>query len=222
MKSAKCTILYYTSNREDESFEKKIRSILLKINNDRYPIISISQKPIDLGRNICVGDVGVSDHNIYRQIQIGCQEAKTPFIISAEADNLYPHDYFNFIPEKIDVVCRYKNIWILKYWRTVFVRKPWCEGAQIIGREYYLDLIEKELAGKPQWLDGHYPTNPFRYLNRGWDYYGTEIPVISFKTGKGLRSNTWTTNSDYTRILPYWGSVSTVRRKLRITRRQAT
>ena len=65
------TIIYYTSNKEDEAFEGKTRKKLLEVCGD-IPIISVSQKPIDFGKNICVGDVGACDANLYRQIQIGC------------------------------------------------------------------------------------------------------------------------------------------------------
>jgi len=209
------TILYYTSNREDEIFEKNIQKTLLKTSGNRFPIISISQKPIVFGKNICVGEVGANDNNLYRQILIGCQATKTPFVASAEADNLYPPDYFNFDPQIVDKIYRYKNIWVLKHWRTYFVRKSWCEGAQIIGREYYIDLIEKELEGRPMWSkEKRYPTNPFRKLNRNWSYYGSDIPVVSMKTGKGLRVNTRTLNEEYAKVLPYWGSARIVRRKL--------
>jgi hypothetical protein len=51
-----CTILYYTSNHEDEIFESNIIKLLKKMCGD-LPIISISQKPIELGENICVGNV---------------------------------------------------------------------------------------------------------------------------------------------------------------------
>ena len=64
------TILYYTSNREGEEFEGRIRQNILNVKGD-LPIISISHKPIDFGENICVGDVGVSGFNMFRQIQIG-------------------------------------------------------------------------------------------------------------------------------------------------------
>jgi len=213
MKAADCTVIYYTSNRENEAFEKKIQSILLKMCGD-FPIISVSQKPIELGENICVGNVGASDHNLYRQIQIALQAAKTPFVISAEADNLYPFDYFNLEPGKLDEIYRYNNIWLLKYWRTVFVRKEWCEGAQIAGREYYLSLVNAELEGKPMWINqAHTRTNPFRNLNRSWMWYGTEVPVISIKTGRGMRINAGTIGQRAS-YLPYWGTVKIVKRKL--------
>jgi hypothetical protein len=213
MNPSDCTIIYYTSNKENEDFENRIQKILRKIGRG-FPIISVSQKPIELGENICVGDVGANDNNLYRQILIGCEAAKTPFVISAEADNLYPPDYFNFNPEVVDAVYRYNNIWVLKYWRTYFVRKAWCEGAQIAGREYYIDLINKELEGRPTWSNERFPTNPFRKLNRNWNTYGTDVPVVSIKTGNGLRANTVTNNSAFSKVLPYWGSTKVVKRKL--------
>src|SRR5438132_1087410 len=97
MKTPQVTILYYTSNREDPEFEARVKQNLLKVCGD-LPIISISQKPIKLGKNICIKDVGTSGFNMFRQVEIGCKLAETPFVISAEADCLYPPDYFQFIP----------------------------------------------------------------------------------------------------------------------------
>jgi len=208
------TLIYYTSNKENEDFEKKIQRIIKKISGD-IRIISVSQKPIDFGENICVGDVGANDHNLYRQIQIACKEAKTPFVASLESDNLYPIDYIRLNPTRMDTLYRYNNIWILKYWRTYFVRKRWCEGAQIAGREFYLDLLEKEFENKPIWTTAtRTKTNPFRNLGNNFLWYGTDIPVVSIKTGNGLRSNTITDNTRYTKELPYWGSSKIVKRKL--------
>jgi hypothetical protein len=209
------TIIYYTSNREDEALETRIQQILRKMSGD-IPIVSVSQKPIDFGTNVCVGDVGANDHNLYRQIQIACQTATTPFVLSAEADNLYPPDYFTFQSPELGKIYRYKNIWILKYWRTCFVKKKWCEGAQLADREYLLRLIDEELKGKPMWMEGkNTKTNPFRNLGDKFPRFG-EGAVISLKTGNGLRPNTLTDNSQFTRTLPYWGSVRTVRRKLNL------
>ena len=81
------TILYYTSNRENEEFEEKIRQNILENCGD-LPIISISQKPIDFGKNICVGDVGHSYLNEWRQILIGAKKARTKHVILCEADFL--------------------------------------------------------------------------------------------------------------------------------------
>jgi len=76
------TVLYYTSNREKPEFEEIIRRKIGETIGDT-PIITVSQKPvtpfglypIKNHKNIVVGDVGLSDYNIYRQMQIGCLEA---------------------------------------------------------------------------------------------------------------------------------------------------
>lgn len=60
------TVLYYTSNREGENFEGRVREIILK-NKGNLPLISVSQKPIDFGKNIVVGDHGASGFNMFRQ-----------------------------------------------------------------------------------------------------------------------------------------------------------
>ena len=72
------TVIYYTSNREHRRFERKIIDSLVK-QSDGLDIISVSQKPISLGKNICVGNVGQSVFNAWRQLQIGVREAKTEF-----------------------------------------------------------------------------------------------------------------------------------------------
>ena len=50
----KITVLYYTSNREGENFEIKVREIILENKGD-LPLISVSQKPIDFGKNRAKG-----------------------------------------------------------------------------------------------------------------------------------------------------------------------
>ena len=94
------TIIYYTSNYLDETnpvFLKHTQDILLKAAGD-LPIISVSQKPINFGLNHCIGDIGRSHLNIYRQILIGCINAKTKYVALAEDDILYSKEHFN--PEK--------------------------------------------------------------------------------------------------------------------------
>ena len=72
------TIIYYTSNRKGERFEKKIRDNILNV-CDGMPIVSVSQKPIDFGKNICVGE---KDNNYwceFKQIQTGLREIQTTY-----------------------------------------------------------------------------------------------------------------------------------------------
>ena len=57
------TIVYYTSNRENPDFENRITFRLLKTAKKlNMPLINVTQKPMPgFGKNICVGDVGVSN-----------------------------------------------------------------------------------------------------------------------------------------------------------------
>lgn len=210
------TIIYYTSNREDENFERKVQENLLDNCGD-IPIISVSHKPINLGKNICVGDVGTSGFNMFRQVQIACREAKTKFVISAEADCLYPPDYFTFRPEKDDKCYRDSNLFVMPDRRDFFFYKE--EGAthaQIVGREFYLNTLDKLFKDAPEWSveEKNFPKERFRKADVFDEilYWKSENPVFQIKTHKGMR---YYTHSDRTPIpsLPYWGSGRDIRAK---------
>jgi len=212
------TIIYYTSNREDEAFEKKIKDKLLEVCGN-IPIISVSHKPIDFGKNICVGDVGACDHNLFRQIWLGCKEAQTPYVISCEADCLYPPDYFQFVPEDEADCYRFDNLHILNQWGKGewggFWPKTTAPFAQITKREWYINEIEKALEGKPYWCeDGdRYRVRIFMDGPKGWKTRKAENPIISLKTGNGLRVHTNATGDPVSEI-PYWGTAEGLRREL--------
>src|SRR3989344_5995103 len=139
--STKATIIYYTSNRENPQFEQRVQENLLKVSGG-LPIISVSQKPIKLGTNICVGDVGVSGFNMFRQVQFALTVAKTPFVISAESDCLYPPDYFEFVPPRLDACYRNSNLYVMPDRRDFFFyKKEGATHAQVVGREFYLKSL---------------------------------------------------------------------------------
>ncbi len=89
------TLIYYTCNLVEEKFANNIRFALLQFD---IPIISVSQKPLNFGMNICVGEIGVSIYNIYKQILIGAKEVKTEFVACCEDDALYTFEHFSHRP----------------------------------------------------------------------------------------------------------------------------
>ena len=91
--SADLTAVFYTSNFMTGHFIEKVKEHTLKVIGD-CPLISVSQKPMDFGENICIGDVGRSHLNIYRQILIGAKAAKTKYIALVEDDILYHPSHF--------------------------------------------------------------------------------------------------------------------------------
>jgi hypothetical protein len=189
------TIIYYTANKEDPKFEKKIQDNILK-NSGGLPIISISQKPIDFGKNICIGDMGASYLNEWKQILIGLKEAKTDFCIAAESDCLYPPEYFTFTPPVKDKVYRYDNVWI--YWtnKPGFYKKDRCEGAQVCGTQYWIERLEEALKFE----------TPREIIKNMFTEEGhwTGSPVVTFKTGKGVSNKSGYFRNTKQKSIPYW------------------
>ncbi len=203
------TIIYCSSNREKPEFEQRIRDGILK-SAGNIPIISVSQKPIDFGQNICVGDVGASGFNFFRQVLIACKAATTKFVTSAEADCLYPPDYFTFIPDRDDVCYRDSNLYVMGNRRDYFFsKKEGATHAQVVGREFYIRTLEKLFENAPEWNaeEKNFPKERFgkEDVFDKIEYYETESPVVQIKTGDSMRHYT---HSDRTPIyeIPYWGS----------------
>jgi hypothetical protein len=129
------------------------------------------------------------------------KEAKTKFCIAAEADCLYPPEYFQFIPPTEDNAYRYTNV--LVYFKTR--RKAWkkriAEGAQMCGREFWIKNIERVLNGFGSSLIF---TTADKY---SWT---SDNPVITFKTGQGISSRCGIIQSSGTRDIPYWGNTEDI------------
>jgi hypothetical protein len=200
------TVVYYTSNREDEAFESRIRLALLGAIGDT-PLISVSQKPMDFGKNICVGDIGVSDYNILIQLRAGARAAETPLVATAEADCLYPHKgYFDFVPPgKFDWVYRNTNLWIYKRTWGNFRRKAYSLCAQIAGRDYLIELLDKKIVVGPG------VRGDIVHKTDGWTPFHTDIPCINIKTPNGMRRTAGTERGIAPEErLPHWGSADDI------------
>jgi hypothetical protein len=118
------TAVYYTANRLPDKFMRYVQGVLLGALDsgkagERIPLISVSQKPMDFGFNICVGDIGASNANIYRQLLAGAKAADTEYVACCEDDCLYVPEHFRFRPH---VFGYDMNRWNLCTWprRPVF------------------------------------------------------------------------------------------------------
>ncbi len=181
------------------------------------PIVSVSQKPIDLGKNICVGEVGACDFNLFRQIQIGCMEATSPYVISCEADCLYPPDYFQFVPNG-DNYYRFNPLYILEKWGKDsyggFFPKETAPFAQITKREYWLSELDREFKDKPSWLPNNDKYHLNLFLDRDWKDCILKNPIVSLKTGDGMRKHTQVSMKTMVNDIPYWGNAEVLRKEL--------
>lgn len=211
----KPVIIYVSSNREYPEFEERIRKNILEVTD--IPIISVTQKPIDFGTNIVVGDVGVSGANMFRQVLIGMKASDADYVISCEADCLYPPDYFTFVPKQLDACYRNSNLYVMGQHRKYFYKKS--EGAthaQIVGRQFYIDTLEKLFEDGPEWNPNE--KNFPRERGLGVDvfdtiwYWNTENPVVQIKTSQSMRNYTHSSREPV-HELPYWGSGKEFREK---------
>src|SRR3989338_9984524 len=209
------TIIYYTSNRENPEMEQKVIDDMLS-KAGGMPIISVSQKPMDLGQNICIGDVGFSYLNCRKQILMAAKLATTEYVITAESDFLYPPEYFNFKPSG-DNIYRYENVWIMELsdrkQQNFYRKRSTSDGAQIVKRKFLIDLLEKYLEPYPGWyIKNNNETDPRHspYHRVPHTLIHGENPCISMKTGNGISLRTAIKEGpeNIRKNLPYWGEVN--------------
>lgn len=206
------TVIYYTAQTEKPEFEERIRAKLLETIGD-LPLISVSQKPLDFGHNICVGEVGVSVHNAWRQLLIGAEEATTPFIAAAESDYLYPKEHFMFTPDRLDAFYMPDPLYMIYATRRrpAFRYKPsGCEGTIIVGREFLIRRIHEMLDPHGWWS----PLVVRLYLfRRGHAIrFPVTIPPVMFKTERGITKRDHHA-AGYLSTLPGWGDANTLLRE---------
>ena len=217
------TVIYYTSNYEKPSFEEKIRHSLWEtIEPLGLPLISVSQKPIDFGKNICVGDVGRSGQNALRQWQIGAEAAKTRFICPAESDMLYPTEYFQYRPETEEMFCTARPVYIIfasRHFVKNYFLVPRTEAAVVVGREYLIHAVDASLKGKDQWWrnvewgEKNKEVLPNLFLNTRHEFFELPVPIVTFKTEENMHRKTPFRKGEAPRTLPHWGDCVDLIRK---------
>lgn len=116
------TLLLATANVMPEKTAKKIRDYVIEVTENQYPIISVSQEPIDFGKNMCLGRIGVSKYNEFLQILLGAKQVQTKYVAVIDDDALYSPDHFKFRPPD-DVFAYEINYWFAQtgkdyYWRA--------------------------------------------------------------------------------------------------------
>ena len=215
MNNPDLTAIFYSSNAEDSVFEQRVGEALVE-SAAGTPIISVTQKPMDLGNNICVGDVGVSSQNAYVQMLIGLETATTQWVCTACADGMYPPEYFQFIPPENDVFYFAKPLWVffaLAGKQRVFVSKPLgSEVAMVCNRRFLIERVRtilKPIGGSwgphcsgetcwPNLIDkSAVKVERFRLDNY----------CITVKTDNNMHRRTPCKMSTKVREIPYWGTV---------------
>ena len=220
MKHEDLTVLYYTSNTISDYFMKNMQD-QLKISVGDTPIVCVSQKPMTFGTvNICVGVIGRSAYNIYKQVLIAAKAAETEYCATAEDDVLYPPEHFEYRP-KGDVFAYDTNKWSMFTWTQppFFSIKPRTNMTSlIVRREPLIRTLEERFA---RWPDkDNIPLSYFGEPGRFENHLGItglqkeqvmlSVPHIMFSTTEALafghlgyrKAHSQTRATE----LPYWGS----------------
>lgn len=108
------TIVFITDNTLDEEIASLCRRILVR-EAKSLPIISVSQKPVELGTNICVGDIGRNWISLYKQLLTGVEAALTDWIVVAEHDVIYSHQHLSYSPDDASVFHYNHNAWLVQW-----------------------------------------------------------------------------------------------------------
>jgi len=108
------TLIYLTDNSLTDPINSFCQKKLVEGAKD-IPIISVSQKPIGFGTNICVGELGKSWMSLYTQILAGIEAAQTDYIGICEHDCLYTTEHLNYIPSQEDLFYYNHNCWFVQW-----------------------------------------------------------------------------------------------------------
>jgi len=115
------TLLLATANRLSDETARRIRANLLDVTQGRYPVVSVSQRPIEFGHNLCVGEIGANKYNAYWQLFIGAQAVETEYVAVIDDDVLYAPCHFEHRPPP-GVFFYEKNYWFAQDGKDFFWR----------------------------------------------------------------------------------------------------
>ena len=214
------TIIYPTANTIPDIVAENIRQHLLEVAGD-IPIISVSQKPIDFGTNICVGEVGQSYYNMHKQHLLGAMAAKTKYIAICDDDTLYNKEYFIYRPSADDTFAYNLNWWYAVepyFWHKGARSKDTgmcqciCSTRELI--ENYqkrfdafppLDQDQSKIAQR-RWMEPGRDDEYFGMPNAKFEYFRSEKPTIvfSYRYSLGGRRKMWHGGTSID-PLPDWG-----------------
>jgi hypothetical protein len=179
------TLLYYTANKIEDYLGENVRKHLLEINANKYPLISVSQKPLDFGQNICVGEIGMSYYNCYKQILEGAKIVKTKYVALCEDDTLYSQEHFSHRPSNDEVFSFNKNMWYAEeigFWNKGRTGMCTC----IVSTKYLIDTLTPRFIKYPESANLSpktmlkYFQEPGRFDGANIEYFKTKIPILTF------------------------------------------
>jgi hypothetical protein len=201
------TVVYYTCNADWPHLEQEVRNTITQ-NCNGLPIVSVSHFPIDFGHNIVVGNIGRSFENVFMQMRLGLEYAKTKYVAICEADFLLPRAFFAFRPPHETIYCWPKDGYIT--WKTksrIYYRKRMTQTVGIVGRQHLLTIMSDIVRSA-----GQVPL--YRLIPRISETGLFDLgSVVTLKTRRQMHLSSPHSRNDPVEALPEWGPARTMWRK---------
>jgi len=171
---------------------------------------------MDLGKNICIGEVQPSVWYIYKQVLIGAKEAKTKYVACAEDDTLYHISHFKVRPP--DDTFIYNEGHFDLYKENFIYRNKRNMSTCIAPTKLMVDTLTKRFEKYPNFLDSRKgETRGFAEPGRfekmlglppvKIDGFTSEVPPVVFWHRPSMGGVRKFKDSDIlTTEHPYWGN----------------
>ena len=204
-------LLYYTDNTLDGT--KLCATVQILLKSMDIPIISVSHRPIDFGRNITYNGTR-RQKAILEQIWLGLMQSKADMVYFVEHDCLYHPSHFDLVSDKLTYDdhwyrCSQYGFYSLNPIRAILLST--CFGPR-------LELI-KGIASKLSYI---YRYNSMRYVEPGFgtedrliDFNRTKAshPMICIRHGKNYGVSGLNHKADF-QDCPTWGNYKELRNRL--------
>jgi hypothetical protein len=198
----------------------------------RYPIISISRKPMKLGTNLL--DNGPRGYwNIYMQLLRAAQLARTKYVAVAEDDVLYTREHFRDFRPPEDATSFDRSRWSLFTWDPLPIfclRQRVSNCSTIAPRDLYVEALEERHRRWPQGPPRHKNIGEVgrEKIDRGLDVtvrkaveWYCRNPIVHLNHQQGTDMGMYPLDSQGRRLkkkhgqikaieIPYWGKAETL------------
>lgn len=204
-------IIYYTDNRLTEPILSVVQKQILK---SKLPIVSVSLKPINFGKNIVL-DLTPSYITMIKQIIIALEASEFDYVFFCEHDVLYPVSHFDFTPQRNDIFYYNANIWRWKYPDNLAITydRLISLSSLCVNRKFALDHYRKRMAKikelkretdkrhEPEWARkwGYEPGT--KKIKRGgfsdddFETWISKYPIVDIRHGKTFSQSKVTLDS---------------------------
>jgi hypothetical protein len=188
-------LVFYTDNNLGKDISKVVQKQLLK---STHPIVSVSLKPIELGKNIVL-EAKRGILTMFKQILIGLEASTADVIFLTEHDVLYHKSHFDFIPPDRTKVYYNTNVFHLRMsdghalYYTAKRQSQLCAYRDVLLEHYRKRVarVEKDGFSNKMGFEPGSHHRKERIDDLESDVWSSEYPNIDLKHGKNLTPARW-------------------------------